>query len=50
MIHETQWKKGYIDKVTCADGENTHEFKDDFIMEDGEKIKITHCKKCGYWW
>jgi len=50
MISENQWVMGYIDKQTCADGENSHEFTEDFIVEDGEKVKIIHCKKCGYWY
>ena len=41
--------KGFISPSVCLDGEDTHEWEEDEMPEDGMKFKITVCRKCGYW-
>jgi len=42
-------KKGYTSPNVCLDGENTHDWRDDVMMEEGIAIKVKVCNKCGYW-
>ena len=41
--------KGFIGPTTCLDGEDSHEWRDDVMPEEGVNYKIRVCNKCGYW-
>jgi len=41
--------KGYTGPNTCLDGEDTHDWKDDTMREEGMDFKIRVCNKCNYW-
>ena len=43
------WKKGYVNAKVCEDGEDTHNFEETTMSEEGTNIQIRHCTKCGYW-
>jgi len=43
-------KKGYTSPTVCLDGEDTHEWEDSNMMEEGIAYKVRICKKCGYWY
>jgi len=42
-------KKGYTSSTVCLDGENTHDWRNDVMMEEGVEYKVKVCNKCGVW-
>ena len=49
MEKETKPVKGYTSLTVCLDGENSHDFKNDIMMEEGIIFGIEVCTKCGFW-
>ena len=43
-------KKGYTSSTVCLDGENSHDWRDDVMMEEGIAFEIRRCVICGYYY
>lgn len=48
-VRTMRTKKGYTSPTVCLDGKDSHEWDDDFMLEDGIEYPVKVCKKCGYW-
>jgi len=44
-----EYKKGFISPTVCLDGEDSHDWRDDVMLEEGVEYKIRVCNKCGFW-
>jgi len=49
-MNDEPWAKGYVSPTVCADGEDSHEWENTVMVENGcIEIPVRHCKKCGFY-